>query len=127
MSNILEEADSLFPLLTKKFSFKSSVVNQDNFLPLRKANSFADSKEASPYSNFRSQSFNKHPSNENLDQSHSNIEVEYSFLKDSKDQEAVIVVDTFSTGAYLRLFIYFILIIYIYIYIYSILNIFALF
>ena len=120
MSNILEEADTLFPLLTKKFSFKSSEVNQDNFLPLRKANSFADSKESSPYSNFRSQSFNKPSSNENLDQFNSNIEVKYSFLKDSKDQEAVIVVDTFSTGAYLRLLYLF----YTH-YIYSILNIFA--
>lgn len=98
-TNKLDDSPS-FPKLTKKFSFRGADVNEDNFLPMRKADSFADSKVPSQFSNFRAESFNEFQPLSGSTASSDPL-IPYKFSKQSAGEEAVIVVDTFSTGAYL--------------------------
>jgi hypothetical protein len=89
--------DKAFPKLTKKFSFRSSDINDDNFLPLRKTESFSAVRAPTQFSNFRAESFGDSPLT-----AFSDPLLPFKFTKGSPNKdEAVIVVDTFSTGAYL--------------------------
>jgi hypothetical protein len=96
----IEGDEESFPKLTKKFSFRGADVQEENFLPLRKGHSFADVKSPSQFSKFRAESCG---SSESLSAvaADSAENLPFKFSKCSAEEEAVIVVDTFSTGAYL--------------------------
>ena len=104
MSSFEEEGG--FSRLAKKFSFKGDDVNEANFKPLKKFGSFAEHKEVSEFARFRSESIGSLSVESTPESDSPSAMNKFSKPSTSTGPEAVIIVDVFSTGAYLSHVLY---------------------